>query len=280
MSSRPSARAAPAALLCSLLSLFPFCGNAHAEATLSVSLSGLSYTLVDRNPDDGIDPWLVFGQPPISSGDWYEGGYAQARTDTGNGSFQQRTIGPWPRLETSLVRDGALSTAWVDGRGDPATVRLGVRSSAQGDGSAGLYAESHAASGELPFVLSPYTDVHFYLDVSIDGHADVAEGENIRSQASLYVFLAEEAGWGNDGSDDETVSIPYDWTGEFALTGSTRLVATAHNDSAASVAGEARFNTWAWASSAVSPVPEPGQVAMFAAGLGVLCLRRRRIRVS
>lgn len=280
MTSRSSVRAAPAALLRSLLSMFLFSSDAHAEATLTVTISGLNYTLVDRNPDDGIDPSLVFGQAPITSGDWYEGGYARARASTGNGHFDQRATGPWPRLETSLVRDGALSTAWVDGRGDPATVRVGVTSSTQDDGSARLYALSDAGSGYLPFVLSPYTSVSFYADMSFDGYADVAEGEGISAQGSLYVFLPDEAGWGNDGSHEEYVSIPYDWTGEFALTGSTRLVASAYNDSAASVTGRAEFYTWAWALSTVPPVPEPGHLAMLAAGLGVLCLRMRRAQVS
>ena len=257
-----------AALAAALLSI---CGAAGAQASASVTFSGIRFTLVDLDPDDGIDPTIAF--TGASSAD--------ASIDNGSvgaNSHLDATTFAAPVWATVASTATNSATAWM--LGDP----YGPGATAHADGSnAALPTGRSAASirfkgsaidpgSPVDFKLSPHTEV--ILTGTVDGWAS---SDQLHNEASASMFVEFDANTSRGrkqslvGWDVHTFALPrgtqYDMHHDISLS----FV----NDDSIELLGNMNGGVSVLAASSVA---EPWSAAMLLVGVGLLAARGRLTR--
>lgn len=245
---------------------------AGPAATGSVSFGQLTYTLTDLDPNDGVTPSITF-LPLSTSG---SPGSVNLEYFAGSGwkSDNVAEVGRQP-VAASLSGSGVTVSGSFSGLDDPGAWSLDAYGSVTGGASGQL--EASTDSGEQDFVLSPHTSLTVtataHEALTIDPGASLA---NYSTGALLTLLAQDPAG------QLSYVASPYSLDGARApydFTASTSV--TYANGNASSVDGSVYLSTdvtLIFAGSTVSPVPEPAQLMLFAAGLPLLLGLRRRAR--
>lgn len=245
-------------------------GDAAATAQARVTFSGLTITLTDLDPDDGIAPGLTILDPN------YESGVYLALTDNGDNVYDEG-VGDAPFGPTQARGRTANTAAGTRIRG---TVDTGLTVSTWGKAQvAGSSFEAHAYLPTfwegITFELTPNTMISIDTVMTASAFTGGA-GEHAMANAMLELGL-----W--DGAYQDAVQ--YVWE-----DGGTR--GFARQDWHLSVSNTQDVADWVYlhifasatgyidapaalGAGAAQAVPEPGTLALMAAGLGLLALRRR-----
>ena len=221
---------------------------ARADSSALVTFGGLDIALFDLAPDDGIDPALGLSQ-----------------LERSGAAFQYRhPDASWPPLREDRV-SGLGIAALADANGVATAVLQ--NQSLQGEAvSTGSGAYTALLTDSFRFTLTPYTRVVFSAVTE-----SAVSAEAVQS-ALAVVTLAGQAISLGESITFETASVRLD-------TGSSIVpLAIETSSSALALSGDVALRGYAYA-AAVSPVPEPGKLAMFlAAGAPLLAAARRRRR--
>jgi hypothetical protein len=252
---------------------------APAGVSGQVTLGQFSYTLTDLDPNDGVKPSIVF----LAPGSAYQPAWVRVQWESGAAMSEATTqsVDKAP-VSQSHVTPLVTLAASATGLADLGTTSLHAEVSDENDpfGSAGgLTAD--AVSGLEPFVLSPHTALNVSASVHISGDARPGNEMDIVGMGGWVILQ------GADGiplamfTNDPVPSLngnggPYDVDTVAPLTG------TYVNDSALSINGSLQLSAGLTASVFwfAEPVPEPANIAMYAAGLPLLLALRRRVRRS
>jgi len=288
------------------LVLFAFGSSAAlASATSSASVNGLTVTLYDLNPGDGVAPSIAF---TLASGLY--GSYV--RTSATDGAIGSQTNNAWslqpfgPALANSAAGLAQASAA-IGG-----SLANGLALSAQGSAGGTLtpgfgsdYAASaaHASSeysyNSMSFLLSPNTLAVFGGTFGLFAQTTVGlvsvpqppytqYSERASASVTVSVNGVGPSGSGTqNNSQNESLSATYTTTynpqtGQWVYTGQTfslldrQLAASFTNASGAAITG---YLTLALGvsgySSVLTAVPEPSTYLLMLAGAAVLIARRR-----
>ncbi len=255
-----------AALMTALLSTAV---SAGAQASASVTLSGIRFTLIDLDPADGIAPSI-----------WFIGrSSADAQIDAGGvgaSSHLDATTFAAPVWATvpSTATNGA--TAWMlgDPYGPGATAHAEAFNAASptGRSQASIWFRDPATdpTSAFDFVLSPHTEV--LMSGTVDGSVS-SEQLHDEATASVFAQFYATTSHGREQSrvawDVQTSGLPrgvqYDMHHDIALSfvnpDSTDLMGTMNS---------------AVSAVAASTVAEPWAAAMMMAGAVLLAAHRRR----
>jgi hypothetical protein len=189
--------------------------SAHAGAiTGSASLTGLSYHLVDLDPNDGIAPWITFdgsgyvgagsaiitvdalnnqvtnADPHISSGSIFSSTASSYQSPNGAVSF---TYGPTGA--SSAVDISGASLGQLNGAAQPLYTVSGLAGTDYGSQYLPDFGASVPMSGDFSFTLSPNTalviDGQVQASISVD-LAQIPQGSSMQQdiQAGLYTAHA------------------------------------------------------------------------------------------
>jgi PEP-CTERM motif len=228
--------------LCAALLLTVHLTDADAsEFTGSLDWSRFSMQLTDLDGSDGIDPLLTWVSQSTGA------------SVLGGGGSTINGWGPFPP-DSPLMFSNGTGTAFASAN----TLEV------SGSGlNAGMNFLEALATRYGDFLLSPNTRVDFTVPASV--FAGAPAGVDILLGASMMVFGPQGAGFAGDeisvlpgGNQARDLMVSFS---------NTNLVeAEVHFSSAVNV------NAYA-----TTPIPEPGQLAMLLAGLGVVvaCTRRR-----
>jgi hypothetical protein len=218
---------------------------AAAQTSASAGIQELDYRLIDLNPDDGITPWIVFGDS------WSNSAASIANLD--KDIMQQ--------LQNEKY--GALNFNTVYGSGGTLTSSTSA--------SAFVNAQSGTADANtvnaLYFSLSPNTQLLFTGNGYASAVFNLGYG-NASANATMVGTLSDDVG--NLASATARVS---------ALGGANSgpmLIALTSQGS--SMYGSVTMQVTTRAMSIAEPVPEPASAAMLLAGGGMLAALARRRR--
>jgi hypothetical protein len=274
-----------------------FATPAMAAVSASASISGLTITLFDLNPGDGIAPTISW------SNSSYDENYGTSTSASAYGPYgASNTYNYTPFGEVNS------SAAAING----AAANANIAASANPGAPSGLYSASGSAAATTPysskgfnaaaqngsfasssFLLSAYTAVVFQANASTQATASVGydflsgQNEYANAQAFMSVNGPGASGNGSQSSNDSISSViqNYYWGDGFpANTQSSALLAGSFvNTSAASLSGAFQLGVNVSGNTnvvtlAVAAVPEPETYAMFLAGLGIVgaMVRRRQ----
>ena len=246
-------------------------GAAAAQASASVTFSGIRFTLVDLDPDDGIDPTIAFTGASSADANTYDGG-------VGNNSHLDATTFAAPVWATVASTATNSATAWM--LGDP----YGPGATAHADGSnaasptgrslASIWFKGSAVNPGSPvdFTLSPHTEV--ILTGTVDGWAS---SDQLHNEASASMFVEFDA----DTSQGPKQSLVRWDVDTFTLARGTQY--DMHHDISVSFVNDESIDLLGNMNGGVSvlvasSVPEPWTAAMLLAGAGLLAARRRLAR--
>jgi hypothetical protein len=268
---------------------------AMAAVSASASISGLTITLFDLNPGDGIAPTISW------SNSWFDENYGTSTSASAYGPY-----GASNTYNYAPFGEANGSVAAINGAAANAT----IAASANPGAPSGLYSASGSAAATTPysskgfnaaaqngsvgssiFLLSANTAVVFQANASTEVTASVGydflsgQNESVNAQAFMYVSGPGASGNGSQSSNDSIASAiqNYYWGSGFpANTQSSALLAGSFvNTSASSLTGSFQLgvnvsgNTNV-VTAAVAAVPEPESYAMFLAGLGIVGAMVRR----
>lgn len=268
----------PHITLAAATALLVVSGGAGAASSGQLTIGQLSYTLTDLDPNDGVTPSISFSD---ISGDglapatvmlvWSHNGTG------GNNEVNAEDAQPirYGYSEPGLSLGGSISGAPAD----PTTLDMRAYARADATDGDGAGTDVEFWSTPMGYVLSPNTSLtvsavaHFSADGVPAGLRD-----NFTAEARLSL-----GGYGTLSGPFSLV-FPADMdveSGDGPVDTSEVLTLTYANDSTASVnGGLSLYGTVRAATfgSSVSPVPEPGRLAMLGAGLPLLLALRRRAR--
>lgn len=256
-------------------------GSVHADVLVQTSLGKLNATLVDLDPNDGIDPSLSFAPVPLAPNEFTRGASVNAGARLPGG---WKSGGLWeytPDIGTAVDAGWrAAVTASVENRPDPlqTTLAVSVRTAHDQDY---LFAFADASSDTFSYVLSPHTSLVFTLPGTSFARGDDGRSDRFLGYAVFSADLRRPDGLTMDSGSqtfyndrqDGWGAGPYEHAEDFVLTVSLT------NPSGEAWQGEASFSSEAWTAANPLPVPEPANAAMLAAGVGLLgwrCRGRRR----
>ena len=230
-----------AALLLSLVLSASAGKSSAALVEVSAAVSNFTYQLIDLTPDDGLTPWIRFdwmASPKASL--FYDPDWSREFAQNPNRDYEPVLLERGPDI--------------VRGQVTPELVTLDLRIA---EGSAQAYME-HIAS----YSISPNTRFVFSADAALD--SSVAPGPRANAWAGMSgMFMLAPDG------------IPLSFEGG-ALTTPGGPVSGTVSVGAASGALEGSGVLFLGASaiaSSLSPIPEPGQAGLLAAGLVLLWAR-------
>lgn len=230
-------------LRCVLASLlFSMSCGALAQGTFSAAYNDLAYTLVDRDPNDGITPWATFELVEVS-----------ATATVYDAALNMVDTCSITSMGGCSARGGnGEASVWFDGTGS------GARGQWSESGAGVVRTETRAV---FNYSFSPRTDFAFILDTSL--RENMLEGDI--GGAYLFFYFNAEEGWFRTHQED----VPGD-----------RIISIDIRSLDEPVIGQVRAYTDMRAEH-VPPVPEPSTWAMLSAGL-FLCVGTaaggRRIR--
>lgn len=232
-------------------------------ADAGAGIGGVSITVSDATPDDGVWPWLWI----VNNVDWASPASAV-------------------QVAAGLTADPATTTAWsgvpldasaTDGTSASASASVGGTALDAGAGASGSAAAS-ATAGDGAWAIAQVFDGRFMVGAGttvtvtatvsdLFAHAD---GGFAQALVSLQIAGADGSG---PAADQAWIFDTPDFSD---INGEETLSVTWTNASSDAVWG----NLWITASAqaiAPAPIPEPATAGMLAAGLAVLgCLGRRR----
>lgn len=282
-----------------------FGSSAWAAASASATLSGLTVTLYDLNPTDGIGPSITF-----QSNSTYGSYVSTSASDFSIGSQSGAgwSFSPLGPAGSSSAKGGAQAGAAVSG-----SLGSGVTMSASGSAagwtvappdffsnvtSFGADAYAGAQFGSLRFELSPFTLAVINGQASLTATTTVGakEGDDfsLDTESASAGFSMGMSGPGPSGGGDsyqsssDNVNLYADWgyfydpeTGTQGYTGESVSLDRAFalsftNLSGGALGGDLSIRLSVSGYSNVAAVPEPGSIALMVAGLGVVGLRLRR----
>lgn len=259
------------------------------EASSSVTISGLTFNLIDLDPTDGITPSVQFADmawdAPVGQDRWTARVTTTTSTWPDSGATIESDVQSQPGDHTKLIlpTQAGLSNTAGQGSAVIAASSILVSASSTMDAAAAATGRSQSASASantgspmfdyaIQYDLSPNTAVRIQgqYDLSARVQAEDAFGYGT-AQASFAMFATE---WRTDleiyehsaedlaeaglyGSPEDTRSGSFD----FLLSNTSAKVRTQHLS----------VRTWAGTSlaGATIDVPEPTSIALLLAGLSV-----------
>lgn len=234
---------------CAIAFLFALvASNVRAESSAFLTFSALEVALFDLDPGDGIDPAVALTQLERS------GSVFQYRfPDAG-----------WPPLREDGV-SGAGSAALDDANG-LATVVLQDEGMSGRAVSTGGGAYTSLLTDSFSFTLTPYTRVVFSA-LTESG----VTAATIQSALAVVTLAGQIGSQPGELISFESSSVMFD------SATSAALIAVETSSAALPLSGNISLRGYAYAAG-VSPVPEPGMLAMLLAGCTVLAAAGRRRR--
>lgn len=278
--------------------------GASAVSVASATLESIHLTLIDLDPLDGIASTITF----LSGSGWGNSLSVQVNTSDGSWNSGGYTGAGWSPKSVSASLDHSTANARLDTSGSLDGAGLHASGSAAGEaGSAGLMS-SYNASVSKPyydyglrgnFTLSANTLV--YVEGLVTVAAEVTQTrpeamtgdagkESAFASAGVQLYGAGLSGSGTQSSSDTKQASAANFTYGMGyptppkqVSSSARVAASFANLSQhtldgtmmlqANVNGYSHYGT---SGAAVSQVPEPGSLALLAAGLGTVGLVARR----
>lgn len=266
---------------------------AHAQVRAEGGLTNFSYTLIDLLPDDGIAPSLTIVQSSAFPGGSSASGYAS----------QNATFEPWftdsrSQLTTPYNRDLAVNIGTRAGTASASATGADFQSLQFHAAAAttSIAAASRAANGSTSFsfnefVLSPGTQVSFFVDFNASTSTTLPAGsvfqEYARTYASFSLDATAQDGWNKYVSNFiEVVAAngAYPNAPPATASASERVSLTLGNNSLFSsnlklgISLSSTVNVNDASPVPPSPVPEPATTAMLLAGLALVAGAARRLR--
>lgn len=240
---------------------------ASAAATASGTISNISFTLIDLNLTDGIDPWVNW------SGEYqYLGATAGGPGDYNGSGLLSDAL--------SVSDSSAGRSAWATTGGD-GTGTAGASSAVLGAANADAYATPHAAD----FELSPWTAIvmngHFSAQAQTTVGYDGTTSEYARSYGYLIINVWVDNGWeSHHAARQAWAGADWDGTQYTGMTGSFDGSYSVNfaNLSGSTASGYAQAYVGSQAQG-LPPIPEPTTTVLMLAGLasvGFVAARRRR----
>ncbi|CUI07211.1 PEP-CTERM sorting domain-containing protein [Massilia sp. P8910] len=250
-------------LICVLVS-----GAASAQMTATVTISNFSYQLIDLNPNDGVAPslsWqvLVPELPYPNSVASVRGGNLQTR----DGVVVDGT-GPLDPVSVSKATLYGGGSASVTGEfGKNLTLHTSLTSAPEAPGTKEPWRwDAEAATGWMPFILTPNTAVIFSAGVSGGG-----------TPGAYHNFSQVGLGARSDiGGKEEDTWAGENWYATSGPTFLTRLELTVSNSHTYSTTNAWIADAMSSVFNTTSPVPEPSSWVMLLAGLGIAGFASRR----
>jgi len=269
----PAWSAAVAALLMAMA------GGARADVHVHALLANLTAQVIDLDPADGIAPAVALAPQARATLDPWQRGYIQLQYLEGEAMQDLSTFEPDPVLSLAVeAAQGSHVRGQLSDRGgaDGGLLEIGVDIVA--DAAGRRYANVQVNGDQLPFVLSPHTELVLAAGGWTSARADDGARERFNHEYDLDVRFVDAFGTVIDGATDTGWNAsPRGWDGgPYAYDGAFALGARIANTGADPVSGYIQLRTWAYALNEPQPVPEPGGAAMLAAGVGWLAWRGRR----
>lgn len=238
-----------------------------------VTLGQLSYTLTDLAPNDGINPSITFLPLSASIG---SPGSITLLYEAGGGWQQdlERGVGR-EDLNGKLSGSGITLRGSATGLSDPATWTLIAYAGSAASLERPTNIDAMVQSGQQAFVLSPHTG----LSVTVTGHetwtADPdARPTNFSTDARITLTALDPL-----GQISSTASPDSWWFGRAPYDTTATATVSYDNTNAVSVNGSVDMSADVVIIQppvSTPPVPEPTNIAMYAAGLPLLLALRRR----
>jgi hypothetical protein len=277
-------------ILCAcLLAMAAAPGLSSADILGSTTLQGMHYTLYDLDPNDGVTPSLTFDPTPYERAMWSSVSAEWVRNGVWGGSTHQEG---WPDSAgnpLSLVTQGNGYRSSVDlkGRSDVATLSLASSNELHIDKSLLRRAYSSVQGDPYSFTLSANTRVVFggemITSASIQGQKGLDQWYNVNGQFYLWLYEAfpdnpptlHDYYGGANGyhhlftTEDEVARLNETSPVELEFS----------NTTSTSLNGGVRFymeTITGGQLTAIPVVPEPQRYLMFAVGLGLFGLLKRR----
>ncbi|GGY56915.1 PEP-CTERM sorting domain-containing protein [Pseudoduganella albidiflava] len=245
--------------------------QALAETHAEASISGLRYTLVDLNSNDGIAPSLNIGysQRPgrgnisvsVQTLDGTSTGINEPGTGTGPLSYEIDT--PFAHAIGSIV-----------GRDSPLTEALSgsVTLKDSGRNDIGMLSDVALESSAFEFTLSANTKVVFSLDAHVAAYTDDPLGEYAASAYAYWFGTMPVSGQIHFEQELLGDRVGH-WGVGTHLDLEKTLTLTFANTSGNAAIGSMRYDI---NTGAIAPIPEPSTYAMMIGGLGLLAFAGRK----
>lgn len=252
-------------------------GTAHAAASSFANLS-LSLELIDLNAADGVAPRIYFGR---GSTDSYIDGRAGDLVDTIDAFFEYGDTST--RLSGSAnARPNASVSASIEPlsfQADGSFSGLDLRTTAQASEQPGTYAGgggSAAVNLELSdFELTPHTRAVFRTTTSAVTQFDGSGASHFAAVDVALVAYGTD-GMGGSQRDTDTVSFRSQTDGGAPQHFAGPMDVSFSNSTGAPIIGTFSLDTTVGAQAYTPAVPEPSQVLLWLAGLGLVGAAARR----